>query len=307
MKTAWTGEVFWDRWVWQPGAAALALPKTINASSNLNYNLTSPNSLLIIVDQLRYKELSGYAYDVPFPGLSSALPNTTKLQSQSVEFTNCFVAGTSCTPSRASMVTGLYPTQTAMYETQGNAAMPNLTPTYRMSNQQIAGYIGYPTFGSYISAPSPSPNYNCLWFGKWHLADESPDLITNMQAYGFQYGSMPSPNGTSPNQGVNRGLGKDKHAAVSANYRSDQDIVTQFADTFPSAWMNERPWLTVVSLINPHDEASPWPPNITGDNLATKPYLQAAYQASMQAVNGSVSDVPGGGTNNSNNGDWGAF
>lgn len=368
------------------GAAALGFPLSADAQVQpaLAYNLTNPNILLIIVDQLRYRELSASAGGDPFPGLSAVLPNITTLQSESVEFTNYYTAGTSCTPARASMVTGLYPTQTAMYMTPGDAAAPNLIPPFTVNSQtgKVNGYLGFPTFGSYLLGLTP--NYTCEWFGKWHLADDSPDMVATtlpMLAYGFAYGTFPSPNGVCANEGVDGGRGQDQHASLpppgtpSALYCNDQDIVTQFANHFHAACIAGNPWLEVVSLINPHDissypnyllgycsasggsnpmfapvqpgtngtpglgqlfnttaagpaatppcggqytgwyipatvaNANPWPPNVPGDDLTNKPYLQSINQNNMIAVNGEVSN-----TQDPNNppigawlGDWGAF
>jgi uncharacterized sulfatase len=225
--------------------ATLGIPQSAKADldpSNLNYNLYQPNILIIMVDQLRYKELADQS-----PNLSSVLPNITTLQSQSVEFTNYFVAGTTCTPSRASIMTGLYPPQTCMYITQGNGAAPSLAPTLDSNNQYV---VGLPTWSNYLK----SKGYNTLYFGKWHLSDESPNFNDEpMSQYGFTYAGTenPSPDGF-PNEGVTGGSFTPPHEE-QGTWINDLQIVQSFQSAMPTYTASSTPWCAVVSLINPHD------------------------------------------------------
>ena len=82
------------------GGAALALSGSGSSEAStgdFTYDISGqPNILVIILDQLRYKELAS-----SLSGLPGVLPNITTLQSESLQFQNYFVAGTTCTPSRA--------------------------------------------------------------------------------------------------------------------------------------------------------------------------------------------------------------
>src|SRR5262249_39713897 len=141
-----------------------------------------PNILIVIVDQLRYREMK-YGYN-----LSTVMPNITKLRAQSIEFRNCYAAATACTPSRACLLTGLYAPQTCAFLTEVRDTTPVLVPTYSGSP---AAFTGFPTFGSYLRRKG----YSTHWFGKWHLSDYSARSTTDLTPYGFQNVMLPSPNG----------------------------------------------------------------------------------------------------------------
>jgi hypothetical protein len=168
------------------------------------------------------------------------LPNITTLQSESVEFTNFFVAATACTASRAAFLTGLYPPQTCMYITQTSGPSPALQP-------------GFPTFASYLQS---SASYQTAYFGKWHLSDESSDYDdTSLSAYGFAINGneTPSPDGY-PDEGMTGGYYANPPQEASATWINDQQIVNNFASSLESTLaVSSSPWCAVVSLINPHD------------------------------------------------------
>ncbi len=227
------------------------------------YSLTQPNILVVMVDQLRYRELAGGS---GVPSLSGCLPNITALQSQSIEFANFFVAGTTCTPSRASFMTGLYPPQTCMYITQGNGATPSLAPALDES-----GYVvGFPTFASYLQ----SKGYNTLFFGKWHLSDQSPDFdLTPLSEYGFTFAPYqdPSPDG-EPNEGVTGGLAT-LPSESTGNFANDLGILREFTGNMGGYTTQVKPWCAVVSFINPHDisEYPEYLPNFCDLQLGAQP------------------------------------
>jgi arylsulfatase len=62
-----------------------------------------PNIILIITDQQRYDTIAALGY----PHVDT--PHLDRLAREGVTLTNCFVAGASCAPSRASLFSGYYP------------------------------------------------------------------------------------------------------------------------------------------------------------------------------------------------------
>jgi hypothetical protein len=83
------------------------------------------NILVIIVDEMR----SPSAY-LPQAIRETQLPNITKLANEGVDFTNHHIASTVCVASRATMMTGLYSHQTAMFGTSTGRTKQSF-PTYR--------------------------------------------------------------------------------------------------------------------------------------------------------------------------------
>ncbi|XOV92421.1 MAG: sulfatase [Bacteroidota bacterium] len=69
-----------------------------------------PNVLFLLADQWRAQS-TGYNGD---PNLVGKLPNLDRLASQSVDFKNAFSITPVCTPYRAALLTGRYPTSTGM-------------------------------------------------------------------------------------------------------------------------------------------------------------------------------------------------
>lgn len=67
-----------------------------------------PNIIMIITDQQRYDTIGALGY----PYMET--PNLDRLVAEGVTFTNCHVASPACTPSRASLFTGLYPHSTGI-------------------------------------------------------------------------------------------------------------------------------------------------------------------------------------------------
>src|SRR5215471_19051900 len=116
-----------------------------------------PNILVILVDQMRTPQ-------PPFDQtlFDQAAPNLASLRQQSVAFNYHYAAATACSPSRSTMLTGLYTHQTGMFLTNA-AGLPGELPTPDLNP-------GFPTWGSILS--SAQFGYNTFWWGKWHLSQD---------------------------------------------------------------------------------------------------------------------------------------
>lgn len=101
------------------------------------------NLIFIFTDQQRADTLGCYGSQL------GATPNLDQLATESVVFENAYVTQPTCTPSRASIMTGLYP--------HNHGATRNNVPLQR-ETKTIAEMV--------------SPDYHCAYFGKWHLGDE---------------------------------------------------------------------------------------------------------------------------------------
>jgi arylsulfatase A-like enzyme len=164
--------------------------------------VVNPNILMIMVDQLRLPQFwltSGQQSIVD----TQIAPNIAAIRMNSYQFTNFFVAAQDCTPSRATLLTGLYAPQTGMFGTQdGNNPPPNLNE-------------GFPTFGNALHDIALYKPKNILWFGKWGVSNYTNDgsgITDEMPNFGFNYGRngqilYPSTYGSpvgSANQGNNK-------------------------------------------------------------------------------------------------------
>jgi uncharacterized sulfatase len=217
-----------------------------------------PNILMIMVDQLRtprWLPVGGQA------AIDQMLPNIAFLREHSFNFPNYFVAATDCSPSRATLLTGLYSQQTFMFETQLSTSQPVLQ-------------TGFPTFGAALAQQA---GYETCWIGKWHLSDAVPNSsgpgANGPGDYGFSAGtlnlpknsSLASPSGTQNegNDGYNSwpyGSGTQNPPVTVASIQTlpyNEVSDGAIANWFINQWMPNappsKPWFAAVSFVNPHD------------------------------------------------------
>ncbi len=269
-----------------------------------------PNILLIMVDQMRWPQ---WLSSTQSQTLGTILPNIIgRLRNRSYVFQQYYTAATACTPSRSTLLTGLYTPQTSVFATTtgGTTGSVNLNPAF-------------PTWGEAVPALNPLYKSNVWWFGKWHLS--VCNNSTPLQPYGFKTrtypggsAANPAPNGYA-NEGVNGGPYSGKVFASDAEIAGD--FVGWLQGQAPTTTKPTTPWCATVSLINPHDIAcapeypntyfpqdqfpppsgvpamysavpSPWNyEDLT--QVTNKPPLQYAFQSSVNSGLGSVA-YPGG-------------
>lgn len=213
-----------------PNVAGQAEARTIDATTTWKPATGRPNILVILVDQLRFPQ---GLFDQGV--LDEVAPNLAQLRSQSVSFERQYVAATMCSPSRSTLLTGLYTHQNGMFLTntgglEGGPSTPSLDP-------------GFPTWGSILN--SAQFGYKTYWWGKWHLSLDDATDPGYAEQYGFNDGGLPCP---APNGGPGQGLGVDP-------------VTTQVFKNWLATEANDGPWCTTVSLTNPHDIA--WFPKFT--------------------------------------------
>lgn len=219
------------------GAAGMALagaghlPGVASATQAVDEN-DRPNILVIIVDEMR-----DWQWFPEQEQLNEAFPAMARLQDGAVRFGRHYTASNMCTPSRGSLLTGLYSHQTGLVLTQGasrdnlDAGLSGGTPDAATPVEEAPPWPPldprFPTWGTLLR----QQGYETYWYGKWHVNDDSCD----MEQYGFAGGTCPSPNG-GPGEGQVK----------------DPEIADQAIDWLQNQ-RGEAPWCTTVSFINPHD------------------------------------------------------
>ena len=103
-----------------------------------------PNLLFIFTDEQRYDTLAAYG------NRHLAMPNLNHLAEESIVFDRTYVTQAVCTPSRASLLTGLYPHSHGLTE----------------NNLQLSTSIPC------LPEMMDTSDYAVSYHGKWHLGDE---------------------------------------------------------------------------------------------------------------------------------------
>ena len=106
--------------------------------------MARPNLLFLFTDEQRFDTLAGYG------NTTIQMPNLNRLAETSIVFEQAYVTQPVCTPSRASILTGLYPHTNRC--TQNNVSLP----------EEVACLPELMTDGDYATG----------YHGKWHLGDE---------------------------------------------------------------------------------------------------------------------------------------
>lgn len=123
-------------------ATLLAFGYIRNSSAE---TLTKPNIVLIIGDDIGWNDIGCYGNNQVYT------PNIDKLANEGIRFTNAFLTTSSSSPSRASIISGRYPHNTAAAEL--HTSMPAEIPIF----PELLRKAGYYTAQA----------------GKWHLGDHS--------------------------------------------------------------------------------------------------------------------------------------
>lgn len=202
-----------------------------------------PNILLVLTDQHRHDAV-GYTNPVV------QTPHLNALAAQSCVCTRAYTQSPQCQPSRASLLTGRYPTAHKVW--WNGIRLP-------VSERTIANYL-------------QAAGYNTGYFGKAHLVDKHVSDRQVIQQFGFQehflfadwvdYGS---------HEEYFRIMGSPYWTGRLSNRESQhEDVITQKTIAFMRR--AKRPYFAVVSYVGPH------PP------YAAPPPFSTMYDPSLMAV-----------------------
>lgn len=114
---------------------------------------TRPNIVLIMADDMGFSDLGCYGSEI-------ATPNLDKLAADGLRFTQ-FYNGARCCPTRAALLTGLYPHQAGI--------------GHMVEDRKLPGYRGFLSDRCVTIAEALRPaGYRTLMAGKWHVGENRP-------------------------------------------------------------------------------------------------------------------------------------
>jgi arylsulfatase A-like enzyme len=179
----------------------------VYGSENFPKKKKHPNILLIEVDDLNFQYLSSNGSTL------LQTPNVDKLAEEGVKFTNAVCQGMMCSPSRNSLITGLYPHNLGFYNNGEMKALPEGIWTFPKALQE-AGY--------YTS-----------WIGKCHIRPGGKDKTQAMKdKMGFDYVKQ-----TEGRVVITKKAKKNREKALSIDwylqFLNERGLVDHFLNEYP--------------------------------------------------------------------------
>lgn len=133
--------------------------------------LPPPNIILILADDMGYSDIGCFGSEIK-------TPNLDRLANEGLRMTSFYNAARSC-PSRAALLTGLYPHQTGVGDMLLNDSLPGYDTHLNFNCVTLAEVLQSAGYATFIS-------------GKWHVGGDEPYWPTK-RGFEKQYGS----NGTT--------------------------------------------------------------------------------------------------------------
>lgn len=150
---------------------------TIATTFAMNVVAQRPNIILIMSDDMGYSDLGCYGGEINTPNLDA-------LAGKGVRFTQFYNSGRSC-PTRASLMTGLYPHQT------GIGHMTNDPENPVAFDINLPGYRGFLNRNSVtIAEVLKKAGYTTLMTGKWHLGMHKQERWPLQRGFDRFYGIL---------------------------------------------------------------------------------------------------------------------
>jgi arylsulfatase len=138
-------------------AAAAACPPAVRAMSRVEPRTADqkprPNIVIMLADDMGFSDIGCYGSEIRTPNLDRMAANGLRFS----QFYNC----ARCCPTRAALLTGLYPHQTAV--------------GHMIDDYHFPGYRGYLNERCATIAEVLRPaGYTTLLSGKWHVGEQRP-------------------------------------------------------------------------------------------------------------------------------------
>ncbi|QHI70378.1 arylsulfatase [Tichowtungia aerotolerans] len=225
-------------------------------------NQVSPNIVVILADDLGYSDLGCYGAEIHTPNLDS-------LAKDGVLFTHFYNAARCC-PSRASILTGLYPHQAGVGSMTGREASNEAVPAYQGSLRQDCVTLG---------EVMKLNGYYTISSGKWHVGEESPEMMPFSR--GFER-SFFTPGGAGSYYSVGWANGALKPFTLDGveslpwDGFYDTDAVFDFTIRFLRERPADSPFFAYVTPRAPH-----WPLHAKPEDIAK---YKGVYDCGWDAI-----------------------
>lgn len=208
-----------DRRTFLGSMAAASTTSVAQAASN------PPNVIMIYADDLGYGDLGCY-------GSSIKTPNLDRMAAEGVRFTNFYSANPVCSPSRAALLTGRYPTRVGVPQ----VLFPQSTTGLAEDETTIAQML------------KPA-GYKTMCIGKWHLG-HLPPFLPDKRGFDSYFG-IPYSNDMNPRPLLRQGEGRTETVEAEATLATLTPRYTEEATKFISSSKNS-PFFLYMPHTYPH-------------------------------------------------------
>lgn len=208
--------------------------------------MNSPNVLIFMTDQQRADSVTG---------IHCLTPNLDKFREKSITFSNTFCTSPHCCPSRASFMSGLYPSQHGVWHNVNvaNAISRGLNDGIRLWSEDFA-----------------DAGYDMAFSGKWHVsANEGPndrgwrvypETATNnsfntSERVWENYKQRGYTESTNRKAGeiIRNGWSEYTHYGERENPFNDNNVVDTALEIINNRGKSDKPWCQYVGTLGPHD------------------------------------------------------
>ena len=246
-----------------------------------------PNIVLFFVDDLGW-------YDVGYRNSTFETPNIDRLASESIDFQRAYIASPTCSPSRATLVTGKHPARLQIVRHIPTAASHGFDEFGR-TDKEFNLWDGDPAkfpcrnwlpleHTTYAEALKELGYYN-QFFGKWHLGHEPYHPI--MQGFDHQVGTA---NAGHP-KSYKPPFFKNSDVFVDEQNRYLTDKLTDESIAFIDSYERDQPFMISMWYYNVH--RPPVPRDDLLQHFLTKGHeeSEAIYASQVKAVDESVGRI----------------
>lgn len=174
-----------------------------------------PNVVLIVADDLGFNDITLGGHGRGVAGGLVPTPNIDAIAQQGADFTQGYAANATCSPSRAALMTGRYPTRfgfefTAVpdqlakyYPRYAPQGRPHQTIYHAELQDQVPPMadMGMPPAELTIAELLKARGYHTLHMGKWHLG-EAPAMRPEAQGFDESLGFMAAASKYEPDTAI---------------------------------------------------------------------------------------------------------
>ena len=259
-------------------AVVVCMPRPTRAA-------TKPNIVFFLVDDLGWTDLGCYGSDY------YQTPNIDRLASEGVRFTDAYAACNACSPTRAAVLTGMYPARLRLTDwIPGQRSLPGHKLSAPQWTQQLE--LRHVTLAEALK----SAGYKTAHIGKWHLG--GPAFYPTKQGFdvniGGSYigapGSYYFPYVRKPGS-ASRPVENLPPGGPDGRYLTDRladEAVKLIAQS------KKQPFFIYFSFYSVHTPIQPRPDlhkRYKNDVVAGKRHTNAAYAAMVGAADEAVGRV----------------